>query len=101
MFLRAARVAFLISLACVAFGQSERGTITGVVRDASGAVIPGAKVTITNPETNVSLDATTNGSGEYTVHQLWKSNRSTAGATPVRRLYLRKSCFIGLFSRTG
>ncbi len=49
------------------YAQSERGTITGVVQDSSGAVIPGAKVTVTNPETNVNLDATTNQVGEYTV----------------------------------
>src|SRR5271154_6804802 len=60
----------MISLACFAFGQSERGTITGVVLDASGAVVPAATVTVTNPETNVTLHATTNGAGEYTVPSL-------------------------------
>src|ERR1700691_3688341 len=65
---RAVRVAFLVvSLTCFAFGQSERGTITGVVQDTSGAVIPSAKVTVTNPQTNVTLDALTNQVGEYTV----------------------------------
>ncbi len=68
---RVMRVAFLMfSLTFFAFGQSERGTITGVVQDSSGAVIPGAKITLTNPQTNVSLDATTNQAGEYTVPSL-------------------------------
>ncbi|HEY6402706.1 MAG TPA: TonB-dependent receptor [Blastocatellia bacterium] len=31
-----------------AYGQSDRGAITGTVTDSSGAIIPGAKVTITN-----------------------------------------------------
>src|SRR2546427_10085079 len=35
----------------IAFGQSDRGTITGAVSDATGAVIPGANVVATNTET--------------------------------------------------
>ena len=60
----------VVFLAAFAFGQSERGTITGVVQDSSGAVTPGAKVTITNSQTGVNLDATTNAAGEYTVPSL-------------------------------
>jgi len=66
----AMRALFAILLAAVAFAQSERGTITGIVHDSSGAVVPGAKVTITNPSTNVSITATTNDAGEYTVPSL-------------------------------
>ena len=47
--------------------QSERGTITGTVSDSTGAVVPGASVTVTNVATNVALIATTNQAGEYTV----------------------------------
>lgn len=68
---RAVRAAILIfSLAFLSFAQSERGTVTGVVQDTSGAVIQGARVIVTNTATNVSLDATTNQSGEYTVPSL-------------------------------
>src|SRR5262245_9561699 len=38
-------------LATTAFGQSDRGTITGAVTDQSGAVIPGVPVTATNTAT--------------------------------------------------
>ena len=31
------------------FGQSDRGSISGTVSDSTGAVIPGAKVLVTNP----------------------------------------------------
>ena len=37
------------------YAQSERGTISGTVLDASGAVVPGAKVTLTNSQTGVTF----------------------------------------------
>jgi hypothetical protein len=45
--------------------QEFRGTILGRVSDPTGAVIPGAKVTITNQETNVPVNVETNGEGNY------------------------------------
>ncbi|MFN3325509.1 MAG: TonB-dependent receptor domain-containing protein [Bryobacteraceae bacterium] len=41
--------------------------ITGTVRDASGAAIPGAEIVITNIATNQVRQATTNEAGTYTV----------------------------------
>src|SRR5262245_32630554 len=52
------------------FAQSERGTITGTVQDSSGAVIPAAKVVLTNTQNGVSFTTNTNDSGDYTVPQL-------------------------------
>src|ERR1700685_4633714 len=48
---------FVFSIA--AFAQSDVGAITGFVRDPSGAVIPSAKVTITNEGTHNKLYAST------------------------------------------
>ena len=41
------------------------GTITGVVRDASGAVIPGATVTAQNTSTNATREVQSNAAGAY------------------------------------
>src|SRR5215468_501516 len=41
------------------------GAITGVVRDPRQAVVTGAKVQITNVQTNVSEDTTTGADGSY------------------------------------
>jgi len=41
------------------------GTILGAVTDSSGAVIPGAKVTLSNPNTGLQLTVETNASGSY------------------------------------
>jgi len=61
------QIAFiLLGTAGVVFAQSERGTISGTVRDASGAVIPQAQIVITNTATNVVIKLATNEIGEYT-----------------------------------
>jgi hypothetical protein len=58
--------AFLLQLlVTVAFAQAGSGTISGVISDPSGAVIPGAAVTIDNPVSQYSRTATTDNSGHY------------------------------------
>ncbi len=50
--------------------QSGQATLTGNVYDPSGAVIPGAKVTITNVKQGTHFTAVTNGAGAYSVPDL-------------------------------
>jgi Carboxypeptidase regulatory-like domain/TonB-dependent Receptor Plug Domain len=50
--------------------QASLSSISGTVADATGAVIPGAKVTISNQGTGVSHEKTTNSSGFYSVEGL-------------------------------
>jgi len=45
--------------------QVDTGAILGTVKDQSGAVIPGAKVTVTNEGTSLSLSTTTGPDGGY------------------------------------
>jgi hypothetical protein len=45
--------------------QLTTADIVGTVTDASGAVVPNAKVQVTNPETQLQRTAETNGSGDY------------------------------------
>jgi hypothetical protein len=52
-----------------AYGQSF-GTISGDVKDQSGAVIPGAKITITESGTGFSRSAVADGTGYYVVPNL-------------------------------
>lgn len=47
------------------FAQVDQGTITGTITDTSGAVIPNAKVTLTQVETGLVLQGTTNRAGIY------------------------------------
>jgi hypothetical protein len=50
--------------------QEVNATMVGAITDPSGAVVPNAKVTIIEAETNVSRVATTNESGNYTFPNL-------------------------------
>ncbi|HZN11438.1 MAG TPA: TonB-dependent receptor, partial [Blastocatellia bacterium] len=45
--------------------QTSRGTVTGIVSDPTGAVVPGATVTLTSQGTGVSRTTETNGEGVY------------------------------------
>ena len=64
----------LVFLLCVGFllastghaQQGSSGALNGVVKDAQGAVIPGAAVVATELSTNVAKNTVTTGSGVYT-----------------------------------
>ncbi|MDP9052195.1 MAG: Plug and carboxypeptidase regulatory-like domain-containing protein [Acidobacteriota bacterium] len=57
---------------------STRATITGTVTDVSGAVVPGATVTVTDDATKVQSVTQTNGNGGYVVPNLTVSTYSVS-----------------------
>ncbi len=60
-------LALLVSLALsnAAYSQLTRGYISGTVTDPSGAVVAGARVTVTNKATNIQNEASSNENGVY------------------------------------
>jgi hypothetical protein len=61
----------VLCLACAGWlFASPTGSITGFVRDASGAYVPGAKVTLTNTATNAQLTIATDANGEFQFPQV-------------------------------
>lgn len=58
----------LVLLLCTEclFGQADRGTITGTVTDATGALVPGAVITIVSVETNMRRAFVSKSDGRYT-----------------------------------
>src|SRR5215467_6319659 len=55
----------ILILGLTIIGQTNRGAISGTVVDSTGAVVPNAKVTITNVATKVATVLTTSSSGAY------------------------------------
>src|SRR5690242_5438464 len=50
--------------------QVPTGTIAGVVRDPTGSAISGARVTVTNPATQMARSETTSEQGDYSFSAL-------------------------------
>jgi hypothetical protein len=78
-FIRLQTAALILSLLAIAgfvanttppfaYAQSNvTGGLSGVVADSTGAVVPGAKVTVTDASTDAKLTVATNAEGRYTV----------------------------------
>jgi hypothetical protein len=65
------RVSVFVFLASfVALAQSERGNITGIVTDPTGATVAGAELLVTHSGTNASAQALSTATGEYNVPNL-------------------------------
>src|SRR5258708_14760937 len=78
--LRSICILLLLALlaASSAFSQAVNATLLGSVTDASGLVVPNAKVTITEVNTGVSRTAQTNESGNYTFPDIPPGNYTVA-----------------------
>ncbi len=60
----------LVCLAAPAFAQGDRGAITGVITDATGAVVPNVQVTATHLATHTTFKAVTTSVGVYRIPYL-------------------------------
>src|SRR5215210_4884541 len=58
-------VFLLLGVSLPVSAQTERGTIVGIARDATGAVLPGVTVTVTNAATGVAQVYVTNAEGLF------------------------------------
>ena len=74
---RLCRTALLFAAAAVAaYSQTQTATVRGSVSDASGAVIPGAALTLTNVDQNRPWEGEANASGAYVFQQIPPGNYS-------------------------
>jgi len=64
------RLACLVIVAAVAFGQGGTGTITGTVTDPIGAVVANAALEARNTETGAVFAAVSTNTGNYSISQL-------------------------------
>jgi hypothetical protein len=74
-------LALLLIASVPAMAQMDQGTITGVVQDKGGAVIPGASVKLTSTDTGLVLQAKANRSGIYVFTPVPIGNYKIEGAS--------------------
>src|SRR5882672_4537518 len=68
-------VPVLFSVSVASWGQSDTGTITGMVKDSSAAAVPRVKITVTDARTNTDVfTALTDATGRYTAPALKPSD---------------------------
>jgi len=78
----------LASVLLLAFGQSalqaqyDTGSFVGEIHDASGAVLPGATVTVVNKGTGATYTAISGSAGEYEVPSLRTGSYKISAANP-------------------
>src|SRR5207249_1059981 len=83
----AAAVVAVILASAPLFAQSTTGSFQGTITDPSGAALPGATVTIVNPDTNLLRTTVTNTSGNYDAPLLPPGRYNIAADLPgFRRL---------------
>ena len=79
--------------------QETRSTLLGTVKDATGALVPGATVEITNSETNVTSTAITNNSGYYEVPYLLPGGYTLSASLAGFKKYVRQGIALTVNSR--
>src|SRR2546425_233948 len=89
--MRSVRTLFcLLLFSLAAFAQSDRGTITGTVADATGGVIPGAGIVATNIETGARYETISTETGNYTLAQIPAGVYQLSAELPGFKRYVRQ-----------
>jgi hypothetical protein len=87
-------LSFLL-LAASLFGQSFQGGIRGLVTDAGGGAVAGAKVSLVDEGTNSTRATLTNESGEYVFSGLVPATYSVSAESPSFKKSERKGVSLG------
>lgn len=85
---------FALTLSVGAWCQVFTGSLTGVVIDPSGAVIPNAKIVLTDIDKGYTTKATTDSIGRYLFRNLAPSKYKIAAASAGFRPYEQTGIFI-------
>lgn len=88
----------LLSLS-VAFAQTDTATITGTITDSTGAVLPGADVTVTDESTAIGQTVITNDAGIYVVALLKPGTYRVAVTLPGFKTGVRRGLVLQVGDR--
>src|SRR6059036_3445616 len=85
-----------ITFALTAFAQTDRGTLTGTVSDATGAVIPGVAIEARNVQTGATYQAGSSETGNYTLAQLPAGTYEFSAMLPGFRKFVRPGVIVSV-----
>lgn len=83
-----ATVSLMIAVASMGYSQTVSGAIGGTISDTSGALVPGAKVTITNQDTGFQSETVSNKVGDYRIPFLPVGTYSVRVEAPGFRVFV-------------
>ena len=76
------------------WGQGSTGSLLGRVTDATGAVLPHARISVLNPGTNAHYDSMSNSAGDYLVPYLTPGSYELKVEAPGFKSYERSGIVI-------
>jgi hypothetical protein len=88
-------LALALAAPFAAFSQEYRGTISGSVTDPSGALVAGAKVTVSQTQTGTRVETVSDSAGQYTAPFLAPGDYSISVKTPGFKEFVRKGFHLG------
>lgn len=77
-------------------GQGYFGSVSGIVTDTTGAVIAGAKITLTDQEKGYTFDATTDSTGRYLFRSVAPGLYSVTAVAPGFEEVIRKDLRVAI-----
>ena len=87
----------ILSIGCGLIWAQAVAQISGIVRDQSGAVLPGVEVTVTQTETGVSRGVVSNETGSYVLPNLPLGPYRLEASLPGFRTYVQTGGKPGVF----
>lgn len=84
----------LLTGTALSHAQQVTGTLVGTVQDTQGAVIPNAKVTVSNVDTGITHIVMSNARGDYRVEYLRVGNYQVAAEAQGFKKFLQKNVVI-------
>src|SRR5439155_17495605 len=78
------------------WGQISTATLTGIVQDSTGAVLPNVTVTVRNTDRNTTQSTTTNETGTYVLPALNPGNYSITAESPGFKTFVREGARLQL-----
>src|SRR5262245_8254132 len=82
-------ILLLLLIPVAGFSQAANGRITGTITDASGAVIPGVTVEVTNAQTGVAFSTISTETGDYSAPNLPPGSYSISASLSGFKKYNR------------